>query len=133
MKRQAFPSRGRTQSRCSASQYCGTLGKIGNCRVGVFLAYASPQGYAALYLPRPWLDDPVRCQQAGVPPDLPFWAKPQQALAMVECALAAGVPVAWVVGDEICGRDGALRRALETRRQAYVLAARGNEQPSRWR
>lgn len=79
------------------------------------------------------MDDPVRCQQAGVPPDLPFWAKPQQALAMVECALAAGVPVAWVEGDEICGRDGALRRALETRRQAYVLAVRGNEQPSRWR
>jgi SRSO17 transposase len=130
-----FPKQG-THSVGVQRQYCGTLGKIGNCQVGVFLAYASPQGYAALdralYLPRPWLDDPVRCQQAGVPPDLPFRTKPQQALAMVECALATGVPAAWVVGDEIYGSDGALRRALETRGQAYVLAVRGTEQPSRW-
>lgn len=51
---------------------------------------------------------------------------------MVERALDAGVSAAWVVGDEVYGSDGALRRALEARDQAYVLAVRGNEQPSRW-
>src|SRR5690242_16913711 len=54
-----------------ARQYSGTLGKVGNCQVGVFLAYASPLGHALLdgdlYLPQQWIDDPARCQAAGVP------------------------------------------------------------------
>jgi len=52
-------------------QYTGTSGKIDNCQVGVFLAYASLRGHAfidrALYLPQSWTDDPARCQAAGVP------------------------------------------------------------------
>src|SRR5262245_27459065 len=48
-----------------ARQYSGTLGKVGNCQIGVFLAYASERGHALvdqrLYLPRAWLDDPARC------------------------------------------------------------------------
>ena len=51
---------------------------------------------------------------------------------MLESALAAGVPVRWVVGDEVYGSEGKLRRALERRDQAYVLAVRSNEKPSTW-
>lgn len=130
-----FPKQG-THSVGVARQYCGTLGKIGNCQIGVFLGYAGPQGHAAidraLYLPQAWLEDPDRCRQAGMPPDLVFRTKPQLALTMLERALDAGVPAAWVVADEVYGSDGALRRALEARGQAYVLAARGNQPLSTW-
>jgi len=130
-----FPKQG-THSVGVARQYCGTLGKIGNCQIGVFLGYASPRGHAAidraLYLPQAWLADPPRCRQAGIPPDVPMRTKPQLALEMLEWALDAGVPAAWVVADEVYGSAGALRQALEARDQAYVLAVRGNEKPTRW-
>ena len=58
--------------------------------------------------------------------------KPQLALEMLESALEAGVPARWAVGDEGYGSDGKLRRALEERDQAYVLAVRSNEKPSTW-
>jgi SRSO17 transposase len=51
---------------------------------------------------------------------------------MLESALDARVPARWVVGDEVYGSDGKLRRALEERGQAYVLAVRSNEKPSTW-
>ena len=64
--------------------------------------------------------------------DPDFRTKPQLALEMLESALEAGVPARWVVGDEVSGSDGKLRRALEARGQAYVLAVRSNEKPSTW-
>jgi SRSO17 transposase len=119
-----------------ARQYCGTLGKIANCQIGVFLGYASPQGRAgidgALFVPEGWFQDPERCQKVGIPPGTAHRTKPQLALEMLESALDAGVPARWVVGDEVYGSDGKLRRALETRGQAYVLAVRSNEKPSTW-
>lgn len=119
-----------------ARQYCGTLGKIANCQVGVFLGYASPKGRtgldAELFVPQGWFQDPERCQHAGIPAGMVHRTKPQLALTMLEAALDAGVPARWVVGDEAYGSDGKLRRALEGREQAYVLAVRTNEQPSTW-
>lgn len=130
-----FPKQGR-RSAGVARQYCGALGKVANCQVGVFLGYAGPRGRAgidrALYLPRAWADDPARRRAAGVPEDAAFRTKPQLGLELLERALDAGVPAAWVTGDEVYGSDGALRRALEARGQAYVLAVRGNEKPSTW-
>jgi len=130
-----FPKQG-THSVGVARQYCGTLGKIGNCQVGVFLGYAGPHGHAAidraLYLPQAWLADPRRCRQAGIPAATPFQTKPQLALAMLEQALDTGIPAAWVVADEVYGSDGALRRTLEARDQASVLAVRSNEKPAVW-
>lgn len=118
-----------------ARQYCGTLGKIANCQVGVFLGYASPRGHAgidrALFVPREWLTAPRRCQAAGMPATA-HRTKPQLGLELLERALDAGVPAAWVVADEGYGSDGALRRALAARDQAYVLAVRSNEKPSTW-
>jgi SRSO17 transposase len=130
-----FPKQG-THSVGVARQYCGTLGKIANCQIGVFLGYASPRGRAGLdrarSLPQAWLHDPARCRQGGIPSDRTYRTKPQLALDLLVRALAGGVPAAWVVADEIYGSDGTLRRALEARGQAYVLAVRGNEKPSRW-
>ncbi len=113
-----FPKQGR-YSAGVARQYCGTLGKIGNCQIGVFLGYATPKGHVgldrALYLPKEWTEDRDRCRQAGIPDDVPFQTKPQLALAMVERALDAGVPAAWVVADEVYGNDSTFRRGLEAR------------------
>ena len=130
-----FPKQGR-HSAGVARQYSGTLGKISNCQIGVFLGYASPKGHVgldrALYLPKAWTDDRARCRQAGIPDDVPFQTKPQLALAMVERSLDAGVPTAWVVADEVYGGDSMFRGALEARGQAYVLAVRSNQPVSTW-
>lgn len=107
-------------------QYSGTAGRIENCQIGVFLAYASPHGRAfldrALYLPRKWAADPGRRAEARVPPEVAFATKGELAHAMLERAFAAGVPAAWVTGDEVYGNDGALRRWLEGGQRPYVLA-----------
>jgi SRSO17 transposase len=131
----AFPKQG-TRSAGVARQYCGTLGKRANCQVGVFLGYASPAGHVgldrALYLPQEWTDDRARCRAAGIPDEVPFQTKPQLALALVERALDAGVPAAWVVADEVYGSDSKFRGPLEARGQAYVLAIRSNQSVSTW-
>src|SRR5262245_5641634 len=130
-----FPKQG-TRSAGVARQYGGTLGKRANCQVGVFLGYASPRGHVgldrALYLPREWTDDRDRRRAAGVPDDVAFRTKPALALRMVERALDAGVPAAWVVGDEVYGADSTFRVPLEARGQAYVLAVRSSQPISTW-
>lgn len=107
-------------------QYSGTAGRIENCQVGVFLGYAGRHGRAfldrELYLPAAWTADAERRREAGVPPEVAFAAKPELARRMLERAFAAGVPAAWVAGDEIYGDDGALRRWLEADDRPYVLA-----------
>jgi SRSO17 transposase len=120
-----------TRSAGVARQYTGTAGRIENAQVGVFLAYASRHGVAfldrALYLPGEWTDDPGRCRAAGIPEETAFATKPALAKAMLERAFAAGVPAAWVTGDEVYGGDGGLRRWLERERRPYVLAVRANQ------
>ncbi len=107
-------------------QYSGTAGRIENCQVGVFLAYASARGRAfldrALYLPEEWAADGVRRAEAGVPPAVAFATKGQLARAMLTRAFAAEVPAAWVTGDTVYGDDGRLRGWLEGQRRPYVLA-----------
>jgi SRSO17 transposase len=114
-----------------ARQYSGTAGRIENCQIGVFLAYASRHGQALLdrelYLPKEWTEEPGRCRQAGIPGERRFATKPQLAQAMLQRALAAGVPVRWVAGDSVYGDDRRLRMWLETHPQAYVLAVSGKE------
>jgi SRSO17 transposase len=100
-------------------QYSGTAGKVDNCQLGVFLAYAGPKGRAfidrELYLPRSWTDNPDRCRAARVPAEVEFRTKPQLARVMLERALDAKVPAAWVTADEAYGGDPALRCWLEGR------------------
>ena len=120
-----------THSAGVAKQYVGCVGKLENAQVGVFLAYASPQGVAfldrALYLPEEWTDDPARCRQAGIPEDVGFATKPQLAQPLLERARQAGVPAAWVTADSVYGDDRSLRVWLEAQEQPYVLAVSGKE------
>jgi SRSO17 transposase len=115
-------------------QYSGTAGKVENCQLGVFLTYASAKGRAfiarELYLPRSWSNDPAQCRAARVPAQVGFRTKPQLARVMLERALDAGVPAAWVTADEVYGGDPALRRFLEDRGISYVLAIKGTEPPA---
>jgi SRSO17 transposase len=115
-----------TRSVAVQRQYSGTAGRIENCQIGVFLAYASPHGHAfldrALYLPQAWAADAPRREAAGVPPAVGFATKPQLARAMLARAFAARVPAAWITGDEVYGNDGSLRRWLEAQQRPYVLA-----------
>ena len=112
-------------------QYSGTAGKIDNCQLGVFLAYASGKGRAfldrELYLPRSWTDDSVRCRAARVPEQVEFRTKPQLARVMLERALDAGTPASWVTADEAYGGDPALRAWLEGRGLWHVLAVKCTE------
>jgi SRSO17 transposase len=91
---------------CGVSrQYTGSAGKITNCQIGVFATYVSPKGHAfldrALYLPKSWTDTPERLAAAHVPDDIRFATKPSLATAMIQRALAAEVPFAWVAGDSV--------------------------------
>ena len=114
-----------------ARQYSGTAGRVENCQIGVFLAYASARGQALLdrelYLPEEWTQDRARCTQAGIPPDRPFATKPALARRMLERAFQAGVPAAWVTGDSVYGDNRRLRLWLEAQERAYVLAVSGKE------
>ena len=113
-----------------ARQYTGTAGRVENAQVGVFLAYASRHGTAfldrSLYLPEEWTADPKRCEAAGIPEGTAFATKIRLAMSTLERAFAAGVPAAWVTGDEVYG-SWELRRWLEGRRRPYVLAVRSNQ------
>lgn len=114
-----------------ARQYSGTAGRIENCQIGVFLAHVGAQGHTLidreLYLPKEWIDDPVRCAQAGIPVDRMLMTKPTLARQMLERAFASGVQAAWVTADSVYGDDRRLRLWLEEQEQAHVLAVSGKE------
>jgi SRSO17 transposase len=118
-----------------ARQYTGSAGKITNCQIGVFAAYVSGKGHAfidrALYLPKAWADDPARRAAAHVPQQIAFATKPHLARAMVERAIAAGVPFAWVVGDSIYGVS-AVEMALRRAGKGYVLGVAATSQFNSW-
>lgn len=94
-------------------QYSGAIGGVGLCQVAVHLAAVTATTKViidrALYLPADWAADEERREVAGVPLEITFATKPQQALAMVTDAFAAGLKARWFAGGEVyCGRE--LRR-----------------------
>jgi len=101
----------------------------------VFLAYAAPAGVAlidrALYLPKVWTDDRERCRPAGIGDEVGFATKPQLGQAMLERAVAAGVPFRWVTGDSVYGSvyggDRRLRVWLEQHAIPHVMAVKRTE------
>ena len=117
-------------------QYSGTAGRIENCQIGVFLAYASAKGRALLdrelYLPQVWADDRERRREAGVPEDTVFRTKPQLAQLMLGRALASGVPFAWFTGNEVYGSDRKLRLWLERQEIPHVMVIKSNEKLWAW-
>ena len=112
-------------------QYSGTAGRIENCQVGVFLAYAGVKGRTLLdrelYLPQVWARDWERRRGAGVPDSVGFRTKPQLAQLMLGRTLESGVPFAWFTGDEVYGNDRNLRLWLEHEEIAHVMAIKSNE------
>ncbi len=107
-----------------ARQWCGRLGKLDNCQVGVFLAYATPRGRAlldaCLYLPEDWANDPQRRAQTHVPAEVTFAEKWRLGLALLDQTRVL-LPGRWVVGDDEFARSSELRAALRLRRLSYVL------------
>jgi SRSO17 transposase len=118
-----FPKKG-TASCGVARQWCGRLGKIDNCQVGVFLSYAAPGGHAPLdcrlFLPQDWVTDRKRRQRTHVPEDLGFQEKWRIALDLLARS-GPDVPHGWVVGDDEFGRVTDFRGQLRLRRERYVL------------
>jgi SRSO17 transposase len=118
-----------------ARQYTGSAGQITNCQIGVFAAYVSRHGHGfidrALYLPQAWTSDPAQMARAHVPPDTLFATKPALALAMIDRAIGAGVPFAWVAADTVYG-TGAVETALRRVGKGYVLGVAATSQFSSW-
>jgi len=106
-------------------QWCGRLGKVENCQVGVFLGYVAPLGHAfldrELYLPQSWCEDAQRREKARIPPAVRFQTKPQLALRMLERAWAEGITMQWVVGDSVYGNSPDLRNAIHNKGRYYVM------------
>jgi SRSO17 transposase len=119
----AFAKKG-TESCGVARQWCGRLGKVDNCQVGVFLAYATSAGYAPLdrrlYLPEEWANDKARRKKCHVPVDVTFQEKWQIALGLLDRSLP-GLLHGWIVGDDEFGRPAEFRAALRQRGERYVL------------
>ena len=120
-----------TQSVGVQRQYSGTAGRIENSQVAVYLTYAAPRGHAlidrALYLPKSWTEDPGRCAEAAIPQaDRGFATKPRLATSLIDRAVAAEIPAAWVAGDEVYGADPRLRAAVRGHGLGYVLAIAAN-------
>jgi len=107
-------------------QYCGRLGKLDNCQVGVFACLGRGERAALvdfrLFLPQSWADDPERCQKAKVPEtERKHQTKAQLALAMVRQARAEELSYNWVGGDEIYGNNRPLTDALEDDGEIFLM------------
>ena len=124
------------KSSCGVSrQYTGSAGKITNCQIGVFAAYASEHGHAfidrQLYLPKAWTSDPERRAAAHVPDAVTFGTKPAIATKMISQAMAADVPFAWVAGDSVYG-VGEVEMLLRRAGKGYVLGVTGSHHFWSW-
>jgi SRSO17 transposase len=106
-----------------ARQYCGELGKIANCQVAVYLAYAAEGGHTLLdtrlYLPEDWAHDAERRQAAGVPEEVVFRTKPELGLELV-LQLGPVLRHGWVTFDEGYGKDPAFLAGLEELGERYI-------------
>ena len=112
-----------------ARQYSGTAGRIENCQIGVFLAYSSPKGYSIidreLYLPKEWMNDRLRCEEAKIPKEVTFKTKPNMALSMIKSAYEANVSFSWVTADSVYGDFRDIGMWLESKSKGYVMAVSG--------
>src|SRR5579871_3726508 len=124
----AFAKKG-TESVGVQRQWCGRLGKVDNCQVGIYLAYVSRQEHALvdfrLFLPKEWTRRRRRCRQAGVPETLGFRTRHELILEMLD-ERGPALPHAWISGDDELGRSSWFRQELQARRESYVLAVPSN-------
>jgi SRSO17 transposase len=124
----AFPKKG-SESVGVQRQWCGRLGKVENCQVGVYLAYVSAEEHALvdtrLYLPKGWARSKKRRAKVGVPAEVKFRTRHELALEMLD-QHAAKLPHAWVAGDDEMGKIPEFRSQLQTRGERYLLAVPSN-------
>jgi SRSO17 transposase len=124
----SFPKKG-TKSVGVSRQWCGRLGKLENCQVGVYMGYVSRKEHALvnmrLYLPKEWAKARTRRTEAGVPKKIPLQTRHELALEMLDEQRAL-LPHSWVSGDDEMGRPASFRLALRGRKQRYLLAVPSN-------
>jgi SRSO17 transposase len=124
----AFPKKG-TASVGVQRQWCGRLGKIDNCQVGLYLGYVSRREHALvdvrLYLPKEWANRPRRRRQAGVPDAVRFRTRHELFLEMLD-ERGPALPHAWISGDDELGRCSWFRQQLRARGECYLLAVPSN-------
>jgi SRSO17 transposase len=120
----SFPKSGR-ESVGVARQWCGRLGKIENCQVGVYLGYVSSCEHTLvdmrLFLPKEWTQDKKRMKKAGVPAGTKFHTRHELALEMLD-RHGQTLPHRWIAGDDEMGRPAWFRRDLRDRGEQYLLA-----------
>jgi SRSO17 transposase len=113
-----------TKSVGVARQYAGTAGKVDNCQVAVYLSltagkYSSLTNFR-LFLPQQWIDDPVRCQKAGIPKHkMVFKTKPQLGLDMIREHIDHGVQFDYVNGDGLYGNGFEFSKGLQSMEVEY--------------
>jgi SRSO17 transposase len=112
-------------------QYCGRLGKIENCQVGVFTCLSCHDRSALvdfrLFLPEQWARDEERCAKAKVPEaERCHRTKAELALEMVKKARARGLRFEWVGGDEVYGNNQQLTDALEEEGEVFLMDVASN-------
>lgn len=124
----AHPKKG-TASVGVQRQWCGRLGKIDNCQVGVYMGYVSRLEQALvgvrLYLPESWVRDKKRREKAGVPKEVRFQTRHDLALAMLDDQ-GSLLPHSWVTGDDEMGRSTHFRQELRDRYERYLLMVPSN-------
>jgi len=118
-----FPKQGK-HSVGVKRQYCGRLGKVDNCQMGVFLGYTHGHHRMLLdkrlYLPEEWASDLPRRRAAGVPDEVTFQTKAQLGLEMLNQAREHQVPYAWIGMDTHYGQQPWLLAALEEEGEVYI-------------
>jgi len=124
----AFPKSG-TESVGVARQWCGRLGKVDNCQVGIYMGYASSREHALvdmrLYLPKEWTKDRKRRKKAGIPKDIRYRTRHQLCLDML-ASHGDTLPHTWICGDDEMGRPYWFRRRLHKLNERYLLAVPSN-------
>jgi SRSO17 transposase len=124
----AFEKKG-TESVGVARQWCGRLGKVENCQVGIYLGYVSRLGHALvdcrLYLPKEWTRSRKRLNKAGVPREVRFRTRHELALDLLD-EYGDVLPHSWVTGDDEMGRCTWFRQELRERGERYLLAVPSN-------
>ena len=112
-----------------ARQWCGRLGKVDNCQVGIYMAYVARKEHAIvdtrLYLPEEWAKDRGRREEAGVPETIAFRTRHGLALEMLE-ECRGRLPHAWIAGDDEMGRPSGFRQELRTQNERYLLGVPSN-------
>lgn len=124
-----------------AAQYCGSVGKVANCQVGVHLGYVSRRGYSlvdsALFVPEAWFDEAhaERREACGVPEELSYQTKPEIGLALLQAAVKRNqqnpqeaLPFQWVAADELYGDSPAFRDGVAALDKWYFTEVKSTTQ-----